>query len=193
MKLITPSTLEPLTLEEAKAHLQVFDGDDDAYINTLIKVARRVVEGKVGIQIMPATYEAVVPDFNHPFILKGPVKEIESITYLNEYGATQTLTNIEANESEGTAAINYYWLDTYSYPHFIGFDRQLAPAVSYTPYAIKVRFKAGFDEVPEDIKQAMLLIIGTLYENRQEEVTGISVARISFGVDALLAPYVVYA
>ena len=52
--------------------------------------------------------------------------------------------------------------------------------------------RAGAGDVPEPIRQAILLIIGHLYENRQ--VTGATVAGsqllpIPFGVDALLADY----
>jgi uncharacterized phiE125 gp8 family phage protein len=51
----------------------------------------------------------------------------------------------------------------------------------------------GSHTVPEPIKQAILLLVGAWFENREAVLTGTIVATLPFAVDALLAPYrVVY-
>ncbi|CAI0888714.1 Phage gp6-like head-tail connector protein [Serratia fonticola] len=44
----------------------------------------------------------------------------------------------------------------------------------------------------DDVKGAMLLLIGNLYENREASVIGQSVTTLPFAVTALLQPYRIY-
>ena len=48
--------------------------------------------------------------------------------------------------------------------------------------------------VPRPIRQAILLLIGTMYENRESVLVaqGVTVAQLPFGVDALLMPYRIF-
>lgn len=43
--------------------------------------------------------------------------------------------------------------------------------------------------INDSIKAALLLIIGTLYANREQEITGLTTSELKFGVKALLTPY----
>jgi hypothetical protein len=47
--------------------------------------------------------------------------------------------------------------------------------------------------VNEAIKAAVLLIVGSLYAQREDVVVGVSVAQLPNGAEWLLAPYKVYA
>jgi len=47
--------------------------------------------------------------------------------------------------------------------------------------------------VNEAIKAAVLLIVGSLYAQREDVVVGVSVAKLPNGAEWLLAPYRVYA
>ena len=52
----TPPAAEPLTLEEAKAHLRItHDADDDA-INALISAAREMCESYTGLALITRGY-----------------------------------------------------------------------------------------------------------------------------------------
>jgi len=44
LKVVSPPAVEPVTLDEAKAHLRVTIADDDGYIALLIPAARERVE-----------------------------------------------------------------------------------------------------------------------------------------------------
>jgi Phage gp6-like head-tail connector protein len=43
--------------------------------------------------------------------------------------------------------------------------------------------------VPDDVKEAILQLVGHFYENREATLVGISAEEIPFGVWQLLAPY----
>ncbi|MFG6111129.1 head-tail connector protein [Stenotrophomonas nematodicola] len=52
-----PATEEPVTLEEAKAHLAVIHGADDLLIGSMIVAAREVVERATAYALVVASYE----------------------------------------------------------------------------------------------------------------------------------------
>ena len=52
-----------------------------------------------------------------------------------------------------------------------------------------ITFSAGYTTVPEPVVHAIKLLVSTMYENRQDEVTGSITSRLKFGLDALLNPF----
>jgi uncharacterized phiE125 gp8 family phage protein len=63
------------------------------------------------------------------------------------------------------------------------------------PSAIQIEFTSGYDNdeygysIPEGLRQAVLVLAGHWYENRQTVVTGITATEVPQMVDYLLAPY----
>ena len=66
-----------------------------------------------------------------------------------------------------------------------------SPAGVATEQAISITYTAGEEEVPVPIKQAILLMVGAWYENREETVIGVSVSSLpnAVAVDRLIHPY----
>jgi uncharacterized phiE125 gp8 family phage protein len=61
-----------------------------------------------------------------------------------------------------------------------------------------VRFQAGYASgnspedttgMPSTLKQALLLLIGHFFENREAVVTGLTVAELPMGIRMMLAPF----
>jgi uncharacterized phiE125 gp8 family phage protein len=163
-KLITGPTSEPIPLFDAKLHLKVDVPDDDVLISSLIVAAREVVEGYTNLQLLPAVWETNISSFNERIqLFKSPVTEIVSINYKDEDGADATL------------ATDIY---TYDFSYNVGtislaYEKQW-PSVYYGKNNIRIRFKAGFQDstkIPQSIKQAMLLMIGSWYENREDSIS----------------------
>ena len=184
LKIVTPPTAEPVTLLEAKDHLRVDGPDDDAMISVLITAARKWAEEYTGRQFVTATLDwfldGFCPSFSAPL---PPLQSVTSIKYLDTDGAEQTLDaatyRVDAVSEPGRIALDYgkSWPSTYSVIN-----------------AVTVRFVAGYGTaaaVPEPIRQAILILIGELYEQRQESVPA-SFAAVPFGVRALLTPYKVW-
>ena len=184
LKIVTPPTAEPVTLLEAKDHLRVDGPDDDALISVLITAARKWAEEYTGRQFVTATWDWFIDGFCLSFSVPiPPLQSVTSIKYLDTAGAEQTLDaetyRVDAVSEPGRIALDYgkSWPSTYSVIN-----------------AVTVRFVAGYGAaaaVPEPIRQAMLILIGELYEQRQESVPA-SFAAVPFGVRALLTPYKVW-
>ena len=193
-KVITPPTYEPLTLAAARTHLRIepygspAEHPDDTYISTLIKVAREFCEQYLERALVSQTIRLVVDNFNSPiFLPNAPIQSIDSITYVDVDGVTQTL------------ATSVYELDEYDNCVRLKYG-QTYPAVRGQEDAVTVTYTAGYTNgvspdtypLPAPIEAAMLLIIGNYYENRQQDVLGntrISFNSLPLGVYNLLQPY----
>lgn len=179
-----PAT-EPVTLIEAKAHLRVVDTAEDTLIGTLISAARQHVENETGRALITQTYTLRLDSWpTVVYLPRPPAISITSVAYTDAAGATHTLS---------TGA---YALVPSSDPGQLIFNSDLLPADALANVApIAIAYTAGYGAaaaVPQALKQAMLLLLGHWYVNREAVVaTG---ARTSMGetplaVMALLAPY----
>lgn len=192
--LITPPTTEPLSLEEAKLHLRLEEPvleAENVYVGGLVAAARRHVEKVTGRALVTQTWEAVEDGFPcaELRLAKGELQSVTSVKYLDAAGAEQTLD---------AAA---YQVDAVRRPGRLGGRVVLAPGAAWPATAagrinaVRVRFVAGYgaaSAVPDDIKQAMRLLIGHLYEHREEEITGTITSRFAIAKDALLTPYMLH-
>lgn len=192
---IAAPAAELLTLAEVWAHLKI-DLDatgsppshpDDALLTALIAVAREAAENFTGLTISSRQFELALDAFpsSTASLQTTPVAAIDTVTYTDTDGDSQTLS----------AAV--YFLDDRADPAEIvlGWEQQW-PSTRAVPNAVKVRFAAGCTDgqspnpypCPLAIKQAMLLTIGHLYENRQS-VVGTQRYELPMGVTSLLMPY----
>jgi len=178
---ITPPAGEPLTLTEAKDHLRIDHDDDDIYIDGLIKAARQFVEKRTGIVCLTSTWALYLdkwPASGLIYLKKKPVTEISSV----EYYATD-----EASEYSALAGTDYE-TDVISEPARVRISD--APSLGDLLNAVKVTFDVGYADtgsIPENIKQAILILIGHMYENRQEEITGRTISYLGKGFEYLLS------
>lgn len=189
LTLVTPATLEPLTLQQAKDHLRVEHADDDSVIEPLIPTARLHVEGREGIYgraLLTQTWDWTLPGFPRRRDLQllvplPPLQTVDSVQYIDTAGDPQTWDAAEyradVTETPGTLEPAY------------GFDWPQAQAISA---AVTIRFTAGWgvnpEDVPETIRWALLLMIGHWYTHR-ETASPDDLKEIPLGAQALLAPY----
>lgn len=183
LKLVTAPEAEPVSLAEAKAHLRVTSADEETLISALIVAAREHCEAWTHRRFVTQTWDLVLdcfPGWSLEFP-NAPLQSVTSVTYVDTAGATQTLDSseylVDAQTDPGRIAPAYglHW-----------------PATRDQMNAVTIRFACGYGAaaaVPSAIKAAMLLIVGHLFENREEAVTGTIIAELPFGVPALLAPY----
>ena len=171
VKAIGSVTTEPVSLETARLHLRLdTEGSppthpDDALVEALITVSREAVENFTELTLAVNDFQMKMDVFPTAEINLGtwPVNSIASITYTDANGATQTISSAD------------YALDTFSKPAQITLAYgKTWPMVRNQPNAVTVTFEAGYtgdtspvsNELPKALKQAMLLTITDLYENR---------------------------
>lgn len=176
----TPSQ-EPLTLEEVKAHLRVDVNAEDSLIENLITAARVYVENDIGRALVTQSLVMKLPGFPYPLELAHPpVQSVTSITYIDLDGAEQTL-------SESLYTVD---LDSLQ-PNIVPSWGNVYPAVRDVPNPVTVIFVAGYgdaDAVPMPLKQAMLMLIGGMYENR-EAVAPITITHVPMTYEFLVSAY----
>jgi uncharacterized phiE125 gp8 family phage protein len=200
---VTPPATEPISLGDAKNFLKVDYPDDDALIETFITAARMRVEVAAYTKLITQTLALTLDYFPWgrtssywngygqrwatdpwPVIeLEPPAQSITSVTYLDPSGALQTLDpsvyRLDANSKPArlTPALNQVW-----------------PATAQEIAAVVVTYVAGFGtaaQVPDDLIQAVRLLIDHYYENRAQVMVGTRVVAIEIpeGFDDLVRNY----
>ena len=183
ISVVTAATVDPVSLAEAKAHLRVTSSDDDALIVGYLVAARQFVEDYTGRTLSLQTYDYKIDDELCGEILlpRPPLVSVTSVSYVDINGATQTLSP------------SLYQVDTgILFGRIVPAYQATYPSVRVQPNAVTVRFQAGYTQIPEPIRQAILLLVSHFYDNRQPVVIGTSFSELTFSVVALLTPYKVY-
>ena len=182
LKLITAVATEPVTLTEVKSHLRLDGTAEDTYLSSLTTVAREYCETITRRALATQTLELILDDFPCDYIElpKSPVQSITSIKYKDSNGDETTWATYVSDLDKVPALIMPEYGD--SFPSFI----------PYPSGAVRVRYVAGHKSdgvvLPTSIKQAMLLLIGHLYENREETIAK-KLENIPLGIKSLLANY----
>ena len=169
----------PLTLSEAKSHLRVPHDADDAYITSLITRAADYIEGyhSSALALNAQTWEMHLDGFPSVITIPiWPVQSVSSITYRDDEGNEQTLTEFDADAKGNPATITPN--PGASFPQTDGKFN-----------SVTVTFVAGFTRVPGDLLQAMLLLIGHWYENREAVNVGNIVNEYPLAFEAILNKY----
>lgn len=162
----------PLTLELAKAHLRVGDAThDDELITAKLEMAVAVAEDMTGriIREKVVVFD-VLASADDTILLRMPVHTAEVM----ELSASQQLIPEDK-----------YTLLNADYEDILSVDAE------YTGKRITVKAVVGYskENIPPAIKAAILLILGTLYDNESDNMVGRSVSELSLTAEKLLLPW----
>lgn len=185
---------EPLLLLEAKQHLRVDDYADDALISSLISTAREYVETATNRQLVQAGFLMTLDCFpvaRAPWDARGVMRMSPIVLPRSPVLSVDTITYIA---SSGTSTIwdpSEYKVDTSrSQAQIVPAYGEVYPTTYTEINAVTIGFTAGYGnpaDVPAALKSAMKLIIGHLYENREQSVVGTIISELPMGVTNLLA------
>jgi len=174
LSLVTAPAAYPLTLAEAKQHLVVAHGDDDALIAAYLAAATNYAEMYLCRDLVTRTWAYSMDNFPTGSTIdlpKNPVQSISSITY----------QDVSASPNQQTLATTVY-----------GLDAGIAPAQAYLKYnqvwpsattlrnSVTVTFVSGYEplgspqdirgNIPEAIKSGIKLMIGDMYAHRERKL-----------------------
>jgi len=183
LTLVTGPTAEPVGVPEAKDHVRVDQDTDDSLIDALIVTARRTVEAWRNEALITQTWNLILDAFPEGDTLRVPLPPLQSITHIKY---------TDADGDESTFSADSYIVDTDSDPGRVVLKTgQSWPGTTLqAANGVEVRFVAGYGDaagdVPREVRQAMLLMIGHWYENREEVTVGQVARAIPLGAEALL-------
>lgn len=180
LRLVTAATSPAVTLAEAKKHVHAeYHTDDDAYLDGLVAAATRTTERWLGIAIASQVWELSLDGFSSRRIIvpKAPLISVDEVEYDSVENAATAITDFRqfgvATEGRGylLPAIDSDW-----------------PATNGEPESVRITFTAGFGAIPDDIKRAILLLVGDWFEHR-EDASEVELRPMPNGATALLLSY----
>lgn len=171
---------EPVTVAEVRERLKLLPNNaaEEQYTLTpLIKAAREYCESRTGYAFVPQRITAY-PDqsdiatfFNLP---RPPIVEVESVILHGADGTDTETEEYEVDDEDGRMRLTGS-IDAASL-------RQVNP--------VSITYRAGAETCPEMARQAMLLLIGHWYHNRESVQSGaVTAVEIAQTTEALLKQY----
>ena len=179
VRVITPPSVEPVTLEEARLWCRI-DTDDtsqDAVLSLLITAMREYAENRTGRAFVQRTLELTLPAFPACGVIELPYPPLVSVDWIKYYDYNGDLITVDPAD---------YEVDTYGEPG------RVQPAYLQTWdgtrnvfNAVIVRYQAGYaptaspsdyrENMPANLKLFMQARISTLFENREQIVNAAQV------------------
>ncbi len=175
---------EPLSLEEVKAYLRIDGANEDSLLQSLILTSRLHIEVALGLAMMSQSWKLVLDDWPQKGVVElpiAPVKQISDVRIVGQDGSPQSLDGSD------------YDVDTSGRPARLFKRRGTWPAPGRKRGGIDVDIGAGFgetaSEVPEPMRQALLLLVAHWYEHRDPIEIGAPSTAVPAAVSRLLNPY----
>ena len=143
---------------------------EDSLIGTYITTARRYIENYLRRKLISQTWKYFLQEWPEIDCFKLP------------YGNLQSVASISYKDYEGTISTfgsSYYIVDTDSNPGKIvlAYNANWPTTTSLYPInPITVQFTCGFgddrSDVPQEIRDAIKMLVGWLYEQRESSILG---------------------
>jgi uncharacterized phiE125 gp8 family phage protein len=203
VKVKTPPAKEPVALEIAKQHCRIDHASDDALIAIYITSARSMVQSYLNRALITQTLTwTLTPEdplrpadsrlWGNLTLPRSPVSAINSVIATDTYGNVTTIA-AAALPIASWATLLGYMADLAHSPAklVIGGNTVLVDGRSLRGTALQhlqIEFVAGYGADPSfldpPVANAVLMMVGYLYEHRGDDVAGLPMA-----VEWLLDPY----
>lgn len=159
----TAPVLEPIQVSTVRDHLRVDITDDDVLLENLITAAREEFENQTHRTLYTTTWQLILDAWPGTYYIelpRPPLASVTSVVYKDSAGNNNTFS---------TAS---YIVDTSKWPGRIVLDNNASwpSAELYETSAITITYVAGHSNtalIPQRYKQAIMLLVGHWYENRE--------------------------
>jgi len=189
-KIVTPPTVTPISVAEAKSHMNVTFSTDDTIIGLYIATATALCEAILQRKLITQTWKMWLDYWP------------DKITVL--FGDLQSVTHIkytDSDETQATLSATLYNVDINSIPgRIILKDGENWPTDTLSEMnPIEIQFVTGYGlaaAVPADIRNAVFLTTAHFYENREiyliSKMQSAGIAEIPLTAKALLSNHRVW-
>ncbi len=174
LKLIEPPLEEPVSLAEVKAFIKIETDREDDLLRRLIKTARQSVEAYTGRALIEQTWQfslnaGYCAEMSDGGYLTGIRSRGEKGIELPRSPFIALKRNPVLNETYGIREIKDYRLDTSGRTARIHFGPTLEGLTSGKG-VVEIEYTVGYgkkaEDVPEPLRQAVLMMVSELFENR---------------------------
>jgi len=178
----TAPAVEPLTLSEARFHCRVDNDAEDAFLSILIATAREYVETETERAYCQRSFVSRFSRF--------PVSGTGIVVPMCPLVSVTSLKYFDASNVEQTLSTGLYTVRTDTTPGSIEEAVGEAwPDTAYRGDAVTLTYVAGYGTAascPERAKQAIKLLVGHWYENREAAAVGVDVKEVPLAAKALM-------
>ena len=183
-KIDTIPTDLPITLEDAKDHLSIYDAEHDGYVNLLIQAATDMVEQITMRRLFTQTWIAYFDDWPTSDYIRLPFGQLQSVT---------SVLYLDSDQDVNTVSSSEYTADTTSEPGrvVLNYGESWPSDTLHTSNPIYIEFVCGYTSqelIPPRIQQAIKLKISDMWENRETYVVGTTISEFKGAVYHLLRP-----
>ncbi len=183
--LLSGPTVEPITLAEAKAHLRVDASGEDSLIQSLIMASRLHIEAALDLALITQSWRHQRDVWPPSRVLILPLRPIQSLTAVTLHDDDATSRTLDVSD---------FVVDGHANPaRLVWRGNGAVPAAGIIANGIEIDIVAGYGDaatdVPQPIRQALLLLIAHWYENREPVEIGATATTIPASVSELLMPY----
>jgi hypothetical protein len=183
-----------LTLDEITQQLNLFgDESQDAYLESLELAVRMHIEDYLGLPIFPVSYRVY---YGLSSIYASPVcLDLPEISYTDSFNSGSVVIDNVKYYNGNTPSVlttlassNYYYDSTGNKVILPNGTPSNVSTQRTSPIVVEYTVNPNFTQAFPVIKQAGLLLLTHLYNNRSDSTYG-KLEKIPFGVDVLLRPY----
>ena len=189
VKTLTPPTVLPVDLYEAKDQCVIEHTDDDTLIHRYMSAVTNHIESITELSLVMQKKRLYLNNFSDAVKLpKGPVQSIDQVQYIDGDGVTQTLAS-----------------DTYTFDNVEDYLRlaygKTWPSHRGQENAIWIDYWCGYydptespvditSHIPQAIKDAIYMMVADLYKNRESTTDIETFENQAFKM--LISPFRVY-
>lgn len=196
---VLPPALEPVGLAEAKMHLRLDTDDEDALVSALIAGARHVVEAFTERALIEQEWRLLLDRWpGTPSSRRDGLWASNSTRLFVEVPRPPLvgIEHVKLFDEDGAEALwgpENYFVDISSAPGRLVRRRGVSwPVLRRDVNAVEIRFRAGYGgatDVPQPIRQAILMLVAHWYENREPVPPRTVGAVLPLSVEMMLEPY----
>lgn len=170
----TTAPSNPIPLDEAKTFFRIIGDDEDAVIETLLQMAVDKAVDITNRALYSAEFNLFIDNWERTKLPRPPFVQVLKVEYKNRDLAWVEWGDYKTDNKTPTEL------------HFISLPGDWCGEQE----SIKIHYKAGYEELPAQIKQWCLVEALTAYENREKVVVNGSVdTNLSRHYDRLLDSY----